>query len=134
MKKSIFIGLIFSLIFVSCLDTDYPYVDGQWQLKTVTEDGIETKVDTVFYSFMLKRNVFAYVFMDTPDHSYAFYGYVDKLSDEEIILTMDEGFYNKFLFDSTDWREKQRRYDVLKMNSKNLVLSYNNRVYSFEKH
>jgi hypothetical protein len=136
MKKSIFITLISCLLLASCVDSDYPFADGQWQLKTITEAGIETPVDTVFYNFMLKRNVFAYIVLtdDTPNGSYAFYGYIDTLSDKEIVLTLDEGSYTEFFFNYSDWREKQRRYEVLKLNSKEMILSFNNRTYSFKKH
>jgi hypothetical protein len=45
--------------FYSCSDNIENRIEGQWQLKTIEENGVISQVDTVFYCFMGGR-VFSY--------------------------------------------------------------------------
>jgi hypothetical protein len=118
--------------FVACSDDIESRIEGQWQLKTMEENGVVSQVDTVFYSFMRGR-VFSYTLLTNPDETLVYYGYVDNLSEEKIPINIDNAYIDD-LMKISDWQRKQRTFDVLHVNDKNLTLSADNKIYSFKRH
>jgi hypothetical protein len=134
MKKILFCLFIMLSGIYACSDNIENQIEGLWQLKTVEENGVISEIDTVFYSFM-NGQVFSYTILLNPDETYIYYGYIDALSDKEILVKIDdEYFFNRDFRVKSDWGEQQRIFDIQSINSKKLVLFYGGKTYSFRKH
>ena len=135
MKKRILfcLAIMLSGIHACSDDIEFP-IDGMWQLKAIEENGITTPVDTVFYSFM-KGTVFSYTILKTPDVANVFYGYIDALSEKEILIKVDDKyFFERDFIENSDWEEQQQIFGIESINSRKLILSYGEKTYSFNKH
>ncbi|GHT77642.1 hypothetical protein AGMMS50262_19200 [Bacteroidia bacterium] len=137
MKKKIGWGMLFLLFLISCTDSDLPKVNGMWQLKTIedTENHTISQVDTIFYAF--QRDVlFTYTVLyekeNAPATSEVLYGYVTFPSENKMLLELDERYHS--LLHLTFWTDTSVAYDVLKLDAKNMVLSADNKIYSFIKY
>ncbi|MDR0834535.1 MAG: lipocalin-like domain-containing protein [Candidatus Symbiothrix sp.] len=137
-----YFGFVLStvLLFTACTDDIEHKIEGQWQLKTIEKNGMISPVDTVFYNFMNGR-VFSITVLqpqelinpgNTRDHAYTFYGYIDELAGDNMLITIhnpDDGFK-----EATGWNEGQRIFDIVNITNKNLMLRTNEQLYSFKKH
>ncbi|MDR0427647.1 MAG: lipocalin-like domain-containing protein [Dysgonamonadaceae bacterium] len=133
MPKYVLCFIVFLFVF-AC--SDNPNIDGMWQLKTIQSEENENiqKIDSVFYSFMLKRNVFSYTILKDVEKVNIYYGYIDNLSENEILINMDENFWTDDFRSNSDWTEKQRIFQIHKLNSKNMTLFNDGKIYQFKKH
>jgi len=133
MKKRILfcLTIILSGIYACSDDIEYQ-IEGMWQLQTIEENGITSPVDTVFYSFM-KGKVFSYTILITPDTARVFYGYIDALSEKEILINIDDKYFQR-LKGNSDWEESQRVFGIESINSRKMILSSERKTYSFKKH
>ena len=134
MKKRIFFYLITLLSGISACSDDIEYqIDGMWQLQTIEENGITSPVDTVFYSFM-KGKVFSYTVLRTPDAANVFYGYIDALSEKEILIKIDDKYFSEYFQGISDWEKQQRVFGIENRNTQKMTLSSEGKTYSFKKH
>jgi hypothetical protein len=126
------------LLLSSCVDFDLPNVNGMWQLKTI-QDGNENvqTVDTVFYSFQ-RQAIFSYTVLHEKEKKAAtadvIYGYVEfpNLNQLHILLDENENWKKDLLL---LWEgENNVTYDIVKLDSKKMVLFRNNKTYNFMKH
>jgi hypothetical protein len=134
MKKFILGGLLLPFLFTACWNTDAPGVDGLWQLKTIRTANQITPVDTIYYSFMLKRYEFSYIVLHDqspePEQASTVYGYVDFPTKDKIHIRMDEyhGETSELL-----WNDDEVSYNILKLTAKEMVLEDNATQYYFIK-
>ncbi|MDR2626841.1 MAG: lipocalin-like domain-containing protein [Dysgonamonadaceae bacterium] len=124
----------------ACSDKIANRIEGQWQLKTIESNGIISQVDTVFYNFMGGR-VFAYIALVNPSEGASCFGYVDELSDQQILINIDLGgdslhFHHIRALSEGDWDATRRIFDIQDIDGKYLTLHShdNNKTYSFKKH
>jgi len=137
MKKHLLWGIILIPFFVSCLDVNLPNVNGMWQLKTIQDENGETqKVDTVFYCFQ-RQAIFSCTILkgDTSNYSdptLIVYGYIDFPVKDKIHIQLDkmyEGLYEEILL----WKGMQTEYDIIRLNSKEMILGQDDKKYTFIK-
>jgi hypothetical protein len=129
-------GLFISLLLTSCLDADTPHVDGLWQLQTIhTSDNKVLPVDTLYYSFMLKRNEFTYIILHDrstePEQAETRYGYVDFPAKDKMHILLDKQYHWEIaLF---PWNNIEVTYNILQLTSKKMILEDNSTQYHFIK-
>ncbi len=142
--KKILIPLICIIIGFSCSDDIDRQVNGQWQLKTIDENGIISSVDTIYFSFQ-RGVIFSFTHLRNPDEATISYGYVDYPSDHEIKISMDTtrnepgGYFTIITKEDLypfGWNESngfQQIFNVESIDEKNMVLSQEQVIYSFRK-
>jgi hypothetical protein len=134
MKKELIYSLFFIMLGVyACSDGIEGRIEGQWQLKTVEENGTVAQVDTVFYSFM-KGRVFSFILLTSPDESSICYGYIDGLSDRQIQINIDSNDTTQIKDISGDWNRPNRTFDIRHVSDRYLTLFSDYKTYSFKKH
>ena len=136
MNGKIWGGMIALLFFISCNDPDLPNVNGMWQLKTIEDENhVISQVDTIFYSFQ-RQAIFAYTILYEKENEAptadVLYGYVNFPSDKQMILQLDKRYHP--LKHRTLWNDTIITYDILQLSAKKMVLSEDNKIYSFVKH
>lgn len=134
--------LIVSVLFIlaSCQkDNVNSKIQGKWQLKTVEQAGVVNQVDTVWYNFQ-SASLFMYqLYYAEKDTFIHWYGYRVQPEEYKINLELElVSPYNPNLkveefLPYTDWEESMRNFTVEKVNSKNLILNSDNKIYSFKK-
>ncbi|MDR0543458.1 MAG: lipocalin-like domain-containing protein [Dysgonamonadaceae bacterium] len=123
MKNLVLSGLLIPFLLTSCLDADTPNVDGLWQLKTIQTADKTAPVDTIYYSFMLKRYEFSYIILHDrstePDQASTRYGYVDFPTKTQMHILMDKnhGATSELL-----WSGMEVSYDIVKLSSREMIL------------
>jgi hypothetical protein len=143
MKKRWFFLIITSLCLSSCLDFDLPNVNGMWQLKTIQDENetIQT-IDTVFYSFQ-RQAIFSYTILYEKEKKAAptevIYGYVEFPNSNQLHILLDEkeiAKYGKTLNEKLWFWEGETNvtYDIVKLDSKKMVLFNGGKTYNFIKH
>jgi hypothetical protein len=132
-KSSLLLGaLLLPLLLASCLDADTPHIDGLWQLKSIhTADNRTLPIDTLYYSFMLKRNEFSFITLrdqsTEPEQAETRYGYVDFPTKNQIHILMDSSYgWEIRLF---PWNNIEVTYNIIKLNSKEMILQDNDETY-----
>ncbi len=142
MKKGLFLVLLLCFIGVySCSDDIGHQINGQWQLKTVDENGVSTKVDTIFYSFQ-RGSIFSFTTLVNENEAWISYGYVNVLSDNQLLISMDttknaDGNYQIITHNFKElsgWNNLYNTFMVESIDGKNMVLSSEGKIYSFKKH
>ena len=146
MKKSRLLTYIILCAFglFSCSDEIGHKISGQWQLKTIEENGVVSQVDTVFYSFQ-RACIFAFTVVLPNDENNAniSYGYMETpSSDDEIFIAMDttrrdDGSLKNIVWNFkalSGWSEYYNRFKVESYTGKKLILSSEGKIYSFKKH
>jgi hypothetical protein len=136
MNKLLFIPLILLAATCACSDNIGSRIDGQWQLNTIESGDTIFQVDTVFYNFM-KSHVFAYIYMASPDAAPAYYGYIDELTDDRILINIDRNHFEALKnVSQSEWDTPQRIFDIREITSRRLTLfdQAKNRTYFFKKH
>ena len=136
MNGKIWGGMIVLLFFISCNDSDLPNVNGMWQLKTIEDENhVISPIDTIFYSFQ-RQAIFAYTILQEKENAAAtaevLYGYVDFPSDKKMIIQLDNRYH--VIQSKTFWNDTIVTYDILRLDAKKMVLSEDNKIYSFIKH
>lgn len=141
MTKKIITALLTCIIGIcSCSDDIDKKVNGQWQLKTIDENGIVSPVDTVFYSFQ-KGTVFSLSCLVNENTAVFSYGYVRFPSENELFISMDTTRNEDGHFINTvgnfkelsGWDTLYNSFIIESIDSKNMVLSSEGKVYSFKK-
>ena len=133
-KYLLLIGFVI-LFFTACLDTNLPNVNGMWQLKHIeSEDGNIQSVDTIYYSFQ-RQAVFSYteLYEGNPSTAQVLYGFVYFPEDKKIHIQMDKGYTEAHCISSLIWRGTNVTYDILKLNSKEMILFSEGKTYKFIK-
>ncbi|GHT42294.1 hypothetical protein FACS189437_10130 [Bacteroidia bacterium] len=137
MKKRWFPGIFLFFFLVSCLDPDLPHINGMWQLKTIVDEkGNVQAVDTIYYSFQ-RQAVFSYTVLNAnpanPDPTELFYGYIDFPAENKLHILIDEKYIWEASLALMLWHDRQTTYDILKLNSKELILGQDGTQYNFIK-
>ncbi len=141
MKKILFSVFIF-LFFLSCSDEPEHRISGQWQLKEITENGLTSKVDTLFYSFQ-RGVIFAFTALINPDSTSISYGYLDFPSEREMVISMDTtkdtsgSYYLNMPGDFkrlSGWDDYTQQFRIEKIDHKKLILSSASKIYYFNKY
>jgi hypothetical protein len=135
MKKRLFPGICLFLLLISCLDSDLPSVNGMWQLKSIVDEGGNSQtVDTVYYSFQ-RQALFSYTLLNgnrnMPDPTEILFGYIDFPAENKLHIQIEE-HYKDLLF-LLPWHDQQVTYDILKLNSKEMILGQDGVLYNFIK-
>ena len=136
MKGKIWGGMIALLFFISCNDTDIPNVNGMWQLKTIEDENhVISPIDTIFYSFQ-RQAIFSYTILHEKENVAAtaeiLFGYVNFPSDKKMLIQLDKRYH--VLQSKTFWNDSVVTYDILQLSAKKMVLSEDNKIYSFVKY
>ena len=127
MKKNLLLGLLSTILLVSCENYKNYKLDGMWQLKTIKDtNGKITQVDTVFYSFR-REVVFSFTITENSQFaSYPFYGYMDIPSGDKVHVLMhgisiDPDRIELFLLLS-GWSSADITFDIINYTNTSLVL------------
>jgi hypothetical protein len=135
MQKYGFFGCLLLLIFASCLDPELPHINGMWQLKTITDSNNQiSSVDTIYYSFQ-RQAIFSYTIInnnsDAPQTT-IIYGYIDFPDDDKLHILLDKSYQNKY-DKLLLWKGIETAYDIVKLNSKDMILKQDDKTYHFIK-
>ncbi len=105
-------------------------IEGKWQLtKVVDNQGVETRVDTLFYSF--KKGAFQYLRLNSDISSSYSYGLYFERNDSLIIQNVLE--YGDFILEH--WNgEASRGFKINKKTSSKMELDYKDNVYFLRKY
>ncbi len=124
---------VFFFTFLSCDDYIEKGMEGRWQLLEIkSEDGVVSKVDTVYYSF--KKGVFEYLILTTPTQSFHCFGLYEKDGDLLKIIIDEDSFEPKENQSYFDWDSPERIYTVKRHTSSELVLDLGGEEYSLRKY
>lgn len=132
MKKIIFTTATLLLLTACGQELNTP-LEGKWQLQQVEAGGQVTAVDTIYYNF--QNTLFMYqIYKPASDSYQTEFGYNSMPDDKTIVveLTDNPTPVENFL-PHTDWTEGTRRFTVDKVSSKQLILSADNKTYTFRK-
>jgi hypothetical protein len=130
--------MITLLCLSSCVDFDLPNINGMWQLKTIQDENAHVQaIDTIFYGFQ-RQAIFSYTLLHEKEKTAAtaevIYGYVEFPDSKQLHIQLDE---------KENWKknvlwlwegENNVIYDIVKLDSKKMVLSRNNKTYNFVKY
>ena len=137
MKKGLFSFLILIALLPACSDETKHRVSGQWQLKTINNQGVVSQVDTVFFSFQ-RGAVFALTVLEDAEKASVSYGYLEAPSDEYLKVSLDAMRLSRRHAEAWGWNESnqyEQIFMVEKLTGKELILSTDNgRVFHFNKH
>ena len=124
MKTHGFLSILLICILVSCINRDWPDVDGMWQLKTIEDkSGHIQTVDTIYYSFQAQRFFSFSQLNATPrqfESTFILYGYVEFPENDRMFIHMSpagEGFFSKL-----PWQSGSVSYFIRKLTCKEMVL------------
>ena len=138
MKKGLFSLLILLIVLLpACSDEAKHRVSGQWQLKTIDNQGMVSQVDTVFFSFQ-RGAVFALTVLVDAENTIISYGYLEAPSDEYLKVSLDATNLHRIHANAWGWNESnqyEQIFTVEKLTGKELILSTDDgRVFHFNKH
>ena len=136
MNGKIFVCFAFCifLILIACDKEVSEQLKGKWQLKTIEESGFITPVDTVWYNFQ-SESIFMYqIYHPAVDIFSWTYGF--KTQPESHIIRLEiinlTILKEDFLL-LTDWDEPVRIFTVDNINRNQLILTSDNKTYTFNK-
>jgi hypothetical protein len=140
MKKQWLWGILLVPLLISCLDFDLPRVNGMWQLKTIQDENANVQVvDTIYYSFQ-RQAIFSYTILNgdisKPYSTVVIHGYVDFPDQDKLHIQIDKLIapgYLAYLEDKILWNGMETDYDIVKLNSKEMILGQNGKLYKFIK-
>lgn len=118
-------GLLF---FASCSKDDEDKLEGKWQLRQVEENGVTTKVDTVFYNF--QNSLFMYQILTPTSEMCHSYGYKTIVADKQLLLELIDAY--EFL-KYTDWTSSKETFTIERLTGNQLILDRENKRYIFRK-
>ena len=135
-KKILF---FFSIVcsFYACVDNDIPNANGMWQLKTIEDkSGNKNSVDTIFYSFQ-RQVIFSYTLLTKneigQDFAEVIYGYADYPDSKTMRIKIDKSYDKPSKTELLLWKNSEVIYEIIKLNSKEMILGYEEERYSFIK-
>ena len=129
--------LLFLCLFLTGCEKDVSdQIKGKWQLKTVEEAGQLLSVDTVWYNFQSESLFMYQIYHPKADTFSWLYGY--KTQPENTILHLElmnnSAIPKENILYFTDWKELTRTFTVDKINRKHLVLTGDNKTYTFNRY
>jgi hypothetical protein len=106
-----------------------------WQLKTIQSSNNEIQtVDTVYYSFQ-RQCIFSYTLLngDTskPNSTVVIYGFIDFPAENKLHIQIDKGMQYDYQISRLLWKGAEITYDIVKLNSKELILEEKGTRYNF---
>jgi hypothetical protein len=138
------LSIILALFLLStCSDGNKPEINGMWQLKTIRDENNKHTqyFDTIFYAFQ-RQSIFSYTQLHEREGEAAtstiIYGYIDFPDNDHLHILPDKGYNNSIQLLPWNWGKEnpynEATHDIVQLDSKNLVLYYDNRTYSFIKY
>jgi len=136
MKKLLFLLPVIIAFISACSDGDMPTINGMWQLKTIEDAGHEVRaVDTIFYAFQ-RQSVFSCTILyeadNKPATSIQIYGFIDFPDSKHLHIQLDKSYYWRAPY--VLWNDTSVVYDIIRLDSKQLVLSGEGEIYHFNKY
>ena len=135
-KKILFFLGIVSLLY-ACVDNDIPNPNGMWQLKTIEDEaGHKHSVDTIFYSFQ-RQLIFSYTLLTKnelgKEIAEVIYGYADYPDSKTMHIKVDKSYDRPGRTELLLWKDSEVIYEIIKLNSKEMILGYGEEKYFFIK-
>ena len=136
MRRKVFACFTFC-IFLSIMACEKKISDqlkGKWQLRTIETSGHITPVDTVWYNFQSESLFMYQIYHPAADTFSWTYGFKTQLESHTIRLEIINWTILKddfLLF--TDWEEPVRTFSVDQLNRNRLVLTSDDKTYTFDK-
>ena len=136
MNKHVLLSTLLLGFFISCINSDWPDVDGMWQLKTIEDPNGHTQtVDTIYYSFQAQQ-LFAFTQLNAGqlqfEPTYIMYGYVDFPDKDHLHIFLDPAHVG--LFYLLPWHIEDVTYFIRKLTSKEMILeNQGDTIYRFIK-
>jgi hypothetical protein len=113
-----------------------------WQLKTIQDENknVET-IDTIYYSFQ-RQAIFSCTLLHEKENEAAtatvIYGYIDFPDNNHLHIQLDKNQKGEKYLLPWNWGEEtpvsELIHDIVKLDSKNMVLSHNGKTYNFIKY
>ena len=128
--------LLLSCLFLTgCEKEVSDQLKGKWQLKTIEEAGQVMHIDTVWYNFQ-SESLFMYQIYHPKANTFSWiYGF--KTQPENNILHIELinnlAIHKEDLLYFTDWKELTRTFTVDQINRKRLVLTGDDKTYTFNR-
>lgn len=118
-------------LFTACSKDENDKLEGKWQLRTVETEGQSIVVDTVFYNF--QTSLFMYqIYNSATDGMSRCYGYKELIGQSELQLELVPDVDPDFL-KYTDWNDLTETFAIEKLTGSQLILSRDNKRYTFRK-
>ena len=109
---------------------------GKWQLKTIEEAGQLMPIDTVWYNFQSESLFMYQIYHPKVDTFSWIYGY--KTQPENNILHLELinnlAIPKENILYFTDWKELTRTFTVDQINRNHLILTDDNKTYTFNRY
>jgi hypothetical protein len=137
MKKLLFLLSIILVFITACSDGDMSDINGMWQLKTIEDAGNHTvqPVDTIFYAFQ-RQSIFSYTILYEDDNNPAtalqIYGFIDFPDNDHLHIQLDKAYHWRAPY--VLWQDTAVIYDIVRLDSKSMILSQGGSIYNFKKH
>jgi len=124
MKTHGLLSILLICILVSCINRNWPDIDGIWQLKTIESKSSPVQtVDTIYYSFQAQR-LFAFTQLNgSPmqfESTFILHGYVDFPAKDRILIHID--LSKEAYFSRLPWHSGNVSYFIQKLTRKEMIL------------
>jgi hypothetical protein len=142
-RYAFFVLLLLAILVFSnaCCDGDRPEINGMWQLKTIQDENRNSQIqDTIFYSFQ-RQSIFSYTQLHEkegqPSRSTIVYGYIDFPDNNHLHILLDK-IHKQYDLLPWNWGKEfpsnDVTYDLIKLDSKKLILFHDGKTYNFIKY
>jgi hypothetical protein len=137
MKKLLFLLFVISVFTNACSDGDMPDINGMWQLKTIEDADSHTtqSVDTIFYAFQ-RQSIFSYTILyeeeNKPATAIQIYGFIVFPDNDHLHIQLDKAYYWRKSY--VLWQDTEVTYDIVRLDSKCMILSQGGSIYNFKKY
>lgn len=132
MVKNFLIGACI-LLFASCNKDNQDKIFGKWQMQKVEANGVTEAVDTIYYNF--EHGLFMYQIYSPARDTFMFnYGFSVFEKENKVLLELTDkpGDLDNFIH-YTDWASVKRQFTIDKLSVKELILSSEDKSYTFRK-
>lgn len=131
MTKSI-LTIVSVLLCFACSKDDQSKLSGKWQMQQIETKGSVESIDTIYFNF--ENSLFQYQLYSPSNNNYtAWVGFNTISNGNQLLLELnDQKNITKFIH-LTDWSEGKRMYTIEKLTGKRLILSSENKTYTFRK-
>lgn len=121
------------LLLTSCGQELNTPLEGKWQLQKVETGGQVIAVDTIYYNF--QNTLFNYqIYSPATDSYQEEFGFNTMPNDHTINIQLtDTPVAVDYFLPFTDWKKDTRSFTIDKVSSKQLILSADNKTYTFRK-
>jgi len=129
----VWIVLVTGILFMACSEETKTRnnLHGKWQLQQIESNGHVEKVDTIYYNFL--TSLFEYqIYIPEKDTCIICYGFNYIEDDDQLLLELAGTGIDAFL-SSTDWPSYKRMFKIEKLSGKQLILSNDQKQYTFRK-